>query len=183
MTPELLAINECMKASGLAARLTSGQRAPRFAGDRSFHVVGQAADFAGPTPWNVAKVHPPLEAIWKYWMGKGGGLQELIYSGGTHWISKGKVLPISTLPADLRAAHWNHVHVAVPKGWRYTPEVVVPEAPNQTLKINGNVVGISALFDSTGTCTGYLILGSDGGVFGFGPGARFFGRVEDQETE
>lgn len=62
-------------------------------------------------------------------------------------------------------------------------EATVPETPAPpVVDINSPAgivaVGISALCDSNGVCTGYLILGTDGGVFGFGPGARYFGRVE-----
>lgn len=185
MTPELLAMIECMEASGLPAHMSSGQRQPRFPGDKSYHILGQAADFAGPTPWNQAKVNPTLFSIWQYWMGQAGGLQELIYAGATHWISRGRVLPISTLPPSLRAGHWNHVHVAVAKGWRFTSEVVVPETPalsaDQPLAVNGQLLSISAVANSEGTMTGYVILASDGGVFAFGPGARFFGRLADQD--
>lgn len=64
---------------------------------------------------------------------------------------------------------------------KYT-EAPVPDAPPPNYKINPGpngqlVAGITALCDASGKCTGYLILGADGGVFGFGPGAGYFGRV------
>lgn len=68
----------------------------------------------------------------------------------------------------------------------YTQEATVPtpefQAPPPNYDINDagdHIVaqGIAALCDSAGNCTGYLILGKDGGVFGFGPGARYMGRV------
>lgn len=186
MTPELTHLTEHMAESGLAAHLTSGQRPARFIGDLSYHRLGLAADFAGPTPWNLPKVNPTLLSIWEYWMGIAGSLRELIYSGAPFWISKGKVLPISTLPADLRNQHWNHVHVAVAPGWRKPIGVVVPETPaetNEPLRINGNVLSISAVANSEGIMTGYVVLASDGGIFAFGPGAKFYGRVADQVTE
>lgn len=183
MTPEIVALTTALRDSGLPHKVTSTQRPARFPEDRSYHMQGLAVDFAGPTPWNQAVVHPPLKAIWDFWMAQAGSLAELIYSGAPFWISGGRVLPISTLSSSLRAAHWNHVHVAVRKGWTYTPETKVPEAPAEPLRINGNVLSISALSDANGVCTGYLILASDGGVFAFGPGARFFGRVADQVTE
>jgi hypothetical protein len=60
-------------------------------------------------------------------------------------------------------------------------EAIVPDSPpNIDINDGGEhivAVGISALMDANGVCTGYIILGKDGGVFGFGPGARYFGRV------
>ena len=60
-------------------------------------------------------------------------------------------------------------------------EVSMPDAPPPNINIDSPpgfvAASIAALCDSAGVCTGYLILGTDGGVFGFGPGARYFGRV------
>lgn len=61
-------------------------------------------------------------------------------------------------------------------------EATVPADPTPNIDINDAgehivAVGIAALCDSAGNCTGYLILGKDGGVFGFGPGAKYMGRV------
>jgi len=76
--------------------------------------------------------------------------------------------------------HWDPGAIAIlnllPK------EAPMPEeAPPPVIDINSppGVVAqsIAALCNSEGVCTGYLILGTDGGVFGFGPGARYFGRV------
>lgn len=167
-----------MKDSGVPYRITSTIRL-NDAG--SYHALGLATDFAGPLPWNQAKPSPQLVAIWNAWMAQAGGLTELIYSGAPFYVSKGVVRSINTLSSDLRAAHWNHVHVAVPKGWRYTKKVVVPEIAPPDIDIQSPpgfvAAGIAALCDSNGVCTGYLILGTDGGVFGFGPGSRYFGRV------
>lgn len=171
-----------MASSGLPYRVTSAQRQPRFPGDTSYHIIGQACDFAGLNPWNKHEVSAPLKAIWDFWMAKAGSLSELIYSGAPFYISKGKVRPISQLDSDLREAHWNHVHVAVPKGWHFTPEVHVPEIDplNPDINDEGNhivAVSISAVADAQGNMTGYVILGKDGGVFAFGPGAKYYGRV------
>lgn len=167
-------MREYMAASGLPHRLTSGQRGPRYAGDSSLHIVGRGADFAGPQPsWNS----PELKAIWEYWMRVAGSLHELIYSGAPYYISRGQVKPIAQLSPSLRKAHWNHVHVGVPVGWTAPKEIIVPDQP--VVRINGHAISISTIADSEGKLTGYLILGSDGGVFGFGPGAGYFGRVEN----
>lgn len=173
MTPELAALTAHMK-TGPPARLTSGQRAPRFRGDKSNHIAGLAADFAGPTPWNKAVKHEPLYNIWKFWMLVAGSLRELIYSGGSHYISKGLVRPIADLDDDLRAAHWNHVHVAVPKGWTAPKGIVVPETPAPSRPVvNAPVTGIAI----TPSGKGYLLVCADGGVFAFGD-APFLGNVE-----
>jgi hypothetical protein len=77
-------------------------------------------------------------------------------------------------------SHWDPGAIAI-ANLLPTTEAPMPEAPPPVIDINSppGVVaqGISALCNSEGICTGYLILGTDGGVFGFGPGARYFGRV------
>ena len=83
------------------------------------------------------------------------------------------MLPISTLSSSLRAAHWNHVHVAVPKGWRYTPEIIVPEVSPMP---DYGVVAAPVSLSITPTGNGYIILCADGGVFAFGD-AKYLGRV------
>lgn len=185
MTPEITGLLSVVKASDLVYKVTSTQRAPRFVGDTSYHIAGSAVDLAGPTPWNIQKPSPYMLPIWELYMQHAGKLAELFYSGAPFFVKNGVVRPISQLSASIRAAHWNHVHVAVKSGTILQPkEVVVPDVPAAppVYKINpgpnGNLVaGISAIFDSTGKCTGYLILGADGGVFGFGPGSAYFGRV------
>lgn len=175
MSPEDAALIGYVTVPHVVTSTTGGQHAAT-----SYHYQGLAVDFAGPTPWNKPVVHPPLLAIWQEFMEVAGQLAELVYSGAPFWVKNGKVLPIATLPADLKAAHWNHVHVAVHKGTEVKHKVIVVPDPVPALPdydINGAPVALTALFDSTGTCTGYLIMGSDGGVFGFGPGARYFGRV------
>jgi hypothetical protein len=76
-------------------------------------------------------------------------------------------------------SHWDPGAIAIAN--LLPTEVTVPEAPPPNIDINSPAgfvaAGIAALCDSNGVCTGYLILGTDGGVFGFGPGARYFGRV------
>ena len=100
-------------------------------------------------------------------------------------------------PLEFSPAEWNDFngwcgHQHVPENSHWDPGAITlanllpTEAPMAdeappVIDINSpeGVVaqGISALFNSEGVCTGYLILGTDGGVFGFGPGARYFGRV------
>lgn len=186
MTPEINGLLSVVKASDLVHKVTSTQRAPRFVGDTSFHISGTAVDLAGPTPWNIHKPSPYMLPIWELYMQHAGKLAELFYSGAPFFVKNGVVRPIEQLNASIRLAHWNHVHVAVKSGTILQPkEVVVPDVtptppPNHKINPgpNGNLVaGIAALTDANGVCTGYFILGADGGVFGFGPGHRYFGRV------
>ena len=182
MTPEISGILSVVQASGLVHKVTSTQRAPRFRGDTSFHIAGTAVDLAGPSPWNVQKPSPCMLPLWDLYMAQAGRLAELFYSGAPFFVKNGVVRPISQLDPALRSAHWNHVHVAVRTGTILQPkEVVVPDAPTPdptpNYDVDGTPVGISALCDSNGVCTGYLILASDGGVFSFGPGGKYFGRI------
>lgn len=103
-------------------------------------------------------------------------------------------------PLEFTQDQWNSFngwcgHQHVPENSHWDPgainianllptEVPMPETPASpppNIDINSPAefvaAGIAALCDSNGICTGYLILGTDGGVFGFGPGARYFGRV------
>ena len=172
MTPEIAALDACMKSSGLPYRVTSSQRLPRFAGDTSYHIAGQAVDFAGPTPWNAHTSSPALLSIWQFWMERAGSLKELIYSGAPFFISKGVVRPISQLSPALKDAHWNHVHVAVPSGWTFTPkEIIVPDT-TPDYAVNDEPVSLAI----TPSGKGYIILCKDGGVFCFGD-AEYLGRV------
>ena len=100
-------------------------------------------------------------------------------------------------PLEFSQAQWDAFdgwcgHQHVPENSHWDPgaiqitnllptEASMPDDPMPNYDIaspDGFVaVSIAALCDSNGVCTGYLILGTDGGVFGFGPGARYFGRV------
>ena len=100
-------------------------------------------------------------------------------------------------PLEMGHTEWNAFngwcgHQHVPENSHWDPgainianllptEATMPEAPQPNYDIASPpgfvAASIAALCDSNGVCTGYLILGTDGGVFGFGPGARYFGRV------
>ncbi len=78
-------------------------------------------------------------------------------------------------------SHWDPGAIAIQN--LLPTEVTMPDTPPPVYKINrveGQplVAGFAALCDSAGNCTGYLMVGADGGVFSFGPGGRYFGRVE-----
>lgn len=101
--------------------------------------------------------------------------------------------PLEFSPAEWEAFNGWCGHQHVPENSHWDPgaitlanllptEVSMPEneaPPIIDIQSPEGVVaqGIAALCNSEGVCTGYLILGTDGGVFGFGPGARYFGRV------
>ncbi len=100
-------------------------------------------------------------------------------------------------PLEFTPSEWNAFngwcgHQHVPENSHWDPgaiaianllptEATMPDAPPPNIDIQSPpgfvAAGIAALCDSAGVCTGYLILGTDGGVFGFGPGSRYFGRV------
>lgn len=115
-------------------------------------------------------MHQPLLDIWEYWSGI-PGLYELIYSGAPWYISRGRKLPISGLDSDLKSAHWNHVHVAVGAGWRFTKPAEAPMSDR--VVVNAPIVGMAA----TPSGNGYWLVAADGGIFAFGD-ARFMGNVE-----
>jgi hypothetical protein len=78
-------------------------------------------------------------------------------------------------------SHWDPG--AIPIANLLPTEVTMPDEAPPVYKINRVegmplVLGFAALCDSNGKCTGYLMVGADGGVFSFGPGGAYFGRVE-----
>jgi hypothetical protein len=99
--------------------------------------------------------------------------------------------PLEFMPQDWDDFNGWCGHQHVPENDHWDPgainlsnllptEVSMPDTtPNYDIDSPAGFVAasIAALCDSNGVCTGYLILGTDGGVFGFGPGARYFGRV------
>lgn len=106
-------------AAGLGAgsyRITSTLR-NGGSNPNSYHLKGQAVDFAGPTP---SVDSPQLLRIDKFFAEKyGPHLAELIYSGpGGVMIKNGQTVGDSTY-ASVLSQHHNHVHVAVtPQGLR-----------------------------------------------------------------
>lgn len=130
--------------------------------------TGLAIDLAALTPsWNS----PGLLEIFAHFGPVESQLAELIYSGAPYNIKDGRRVPRYAVEA-----HWNHVHVAVPKG-TFLKEPAMPDDPNLP-NITGPVE-FHPIADSNGVCTGYYIFSTKTGeLHAFGPGARFFGRSE-----
>lgn len=58
-----------------------------------------------------------------------------------------------------------------------TPTMSPPASP-PLIQVNAPVVGITASHDANGNIKGYIIVCADGGVFTFGEGTPYLGRVE-----
>ena len=117
-------------------------------------------------------------------------LAELIYNGpGTAVaVHKGKRVDGEAFygPATW-AAHFNHVHVAVPRGTFLEPlshpaDTVGggtmpddnPDLPNIT-----GPVSLHVLQNPAGECTGYIIFSTvTAEIHTYGPGAKYYGRSE-----
>lgn len=102
---------------------------PQWAGDH-----GTAVDF-GFLP--VGRPNSPeLLAIHQWFMARYATVaEEIIYGGNgvSFVVSRGRVIPVNTLPKAIRDAHINHVHVAVRTGVILTfAEPVAP--PVKTLE-------------------------------------------------
>lgn len=111
--------------------------------------------------------------------------------GSNEQYGEGNPLEFSQAEWDAWDGWCGHQHVPENSHWdpgaiqivNLLPaqEATMPDAPPPNYDIDSPdkfvAAGIAALCDSAGNCTGYLILGTDGGVFGFGPGAKYYGRV------
>lgn len=156
---EVHALAEYIRATGIAHRVTAtlGRKLspsnpcdPHSPG--SYHCKpgtggpGLAIDLAGPSPGAVAAellpifdAFQPVEHL----------LAELIYSGADHSIKDGKRVPRYAIDA-----HFNHVHVSVPKG-----TVLLPQ---------GGVVDMTKLIAAFPYQDGYVLVAEDGAVYCFG---------------
>lgn len=150
-------------------------------------VVGKAAN----PNWPLAQVQAML--LLMRWLEKETGIRPV--APAFHGGGAAAVAPYRFSPADWTTFNgWcGHQHVPENDHWdpgalvianllpteATMPETPAPPPPNINIDSPPGFVaaGIAALCDVNGICTGYLILGTDGGVFGFGPGAKYFGRV------
>ena len=107
-------------AESMGLDMTSGQRGPRYRGDKSLHIPGRAMDFSNGIDTPQQKKFA-LEMIKRY----GSSLAELIYTPLGFGIKNGKRVPLSVWGDKTNAGHYNHVHVAFEKGGK-TPGVPTP---------------------------------------------------------
>lgn len=156
-----------MRASGVPHRATSTVRNQ----PGSFHHIGLAVDFAGPTP---GRNTPELRAVYEALLPLAPIAKELFYGGAGGGLWRDGRRFNST---ELRAGHLDHVHVAVPKGWRYQEKPLMPDDPSIP-NLNGGLFGFYPLVDSAGKCQGYIFVSKTGEIHGFGPGWTYYGRSE-----
>jgi hypothetical protein len=132
---------------------------------------GLAVDFAEPQP---SFNSPGLAAIFAAFRPVERQLAELIYSGGSYSIKHG-----ARVNRYAIKTHWDHVHVAVPRGVFLAPtpfpEVTVPDDPTAPNLFDIKFF-VPVVFN--GVCTGYYMASSKGEVHGHGPGAPYHGRSE-----
>lgn len=153
LSREVRALVTYMAVTGVPYRVTSTTGGTHVAG--SYHYRpgtdgdGLAADFAGPVPSTNS---PALSAIYEAFGPIRDQLVELFGPGDP--------------------GHADHVHVAVPLGFTWTPPEVPMPSPTRPL-VNAPVVGMAA----TPTGQGYWLVCADGGIFTFGD-AIFHGNVE-----
>lgn len=168
-TAEVAGIIRWMINSGIPFKITD-VNTPGVHAENSYHYQGLAVDLAGLQPsFNSTQ----LLQIFNAFKPVEHRLAELIYSGGGYSIKDGRKVNRYAI-----ADHWNHVHVAVPRGMVLAAEVAgMPDDPNMP-NITGPVE-FHPLMDQAGNCTGYYIFSSKTGeLHSFGPGAKFYGRSE-----
>lgn len=179
MSVETDSVRLYMRHSQVPHRVTSTVRP----GARSYHGrqgtggLGLAVDIAGLTP---GRDSPPLRAIYEALEPLGPSCAELIYSGpgGGYWRAGHRVAPYA------ETTHHDHVHIAMPFGWSWTPntepdEVPVPDDPNLP-NITGPI-GLSTITAADGTLRGYVVWSQTTGevhVYGDPAYVRYWGRSE-----
>jgi len=108
-------------ASSMGLTMTSGQRGPRFPGDKSLHISGRAMDFSNVpagTRGSAQMDKFAQEMIKKY----GGSLKQLIYTPLGFGISNKKRVDLSHWGEGTNNAHYDHVHVAFKGGGSVGPK-------------------------------------------------------------
>lgn len=161
-TPEIDSLVAYLRHTGLPHRVTWTTDGKHSAGSR--HYLGLAVDFAGPQP---GRNTPEMLAIFKAFAPIEAQLYELIYSGAGYSIKAGR--RVARYAVDT---HWNHVHVSVNWGFRWTAPVKEikpmfdPPLPGFCAWLNANQGGWG--------------LAPDGGIFALG-GAPFYGSAAGKD--
>lgn len=139
--------------------------------------TGLAIDIAEP---HYSSNTPGLLAIFKAFAPVEKKLSELIYSGASYSIKNGLRVPRYAV-----SSHWDHIHVAVPRGTLLLPQTIIHDEGVVTLPDDPNLPNITGpvsfhpICNSAGECTGYYIFSNKTGeLHSFGPGAKFYGRSE-----
>lgn len=175
LSAEVLGIIGHVYKSGVPHRVTDVY-SPGVHSAGSYHYragtggYGLAVDLAGPSP---SRNSPQLLAIFAAFQIVESRLAELIYSGAPYSIKDGKRVRKYAI-----STHWDHVHVAVPRGTVLSTGVITmsddPNLPNIT-----GPVRFYPIVDSAGMCTGYYLFSEKTGeLHAYGPGAKFYGRSE-----
>jgi hypothetical protein len=102
-------------SSSMGLTMTSGQRGPRFPGDKSLHISGRAMDFSNVpagTRGSAQMDKFAQEMVKKY----GGSLKQLIYTPLGFGISNKQKVNLSHWGEGTNNAHYDHVHVAFKDG-------------------------------------------------------------------
>lgn len=147
--------------------------------------VGLAVDFAGVVPGVTAVTAKQMGAIYRCLLAVAGQLAELIYSGAdidgrpvTLAVKNGRRVDGASFFGPVTwKDHFDHVHVAVPRGTFLshplsTLQKEAPMADDNVYQAQAEVVA----FEATPTGKGYWIVTADGAVFAFGD-AQYLGRV------
>jgi hypothetical protein len=151
-------------STGVPMKVTSTLRpgAVTVAGGRSFHALGLAVDWAGPTPsWDS----DALAAIFHAFLPVEKHLAELIYAGPqvAFNIKGGR-----RVGKYAQAIHHNHVHVAVQRGVfldrlvpTFLPDTIIEQAPADDERSEDMADPTGALCAPNG---GVWVVTRDGGV-------------------
>lgn len=173
-TPELQSLRAYLNDQRVACRVTSTNEG--YPGDgvhsrTSNHYKGLAIDIAGMTPsWSPSILLPIFQAF----VPIEKQLTELIYARAPYNIKYGRRVPLYA-----QAQHHNHVHVAVPKGWRWQSA-----APVTTVKVRPMLMPALVLEPIVAELKspegGVWLLSQNGAVYSFG-GARYHGGMNGSE--
>lgn len=161
---EFEAIIKYLEGTGTPHRVTSTTGGQHAVG--SYHYKGCAVDLAEPGP---SRNTPGLLAIFAAFGSVESKLAEAIYSGAPYSIKNGKRTTVAYGNRDLLAAHWNHVHIAVPLGTFLAAPKPISEA--QAMASFPNAVDACQRPSHPGHV---WVVGRDGGVGAYN-GAPYWG--------